>query len=91
LNGLFAFKKFAAELYVSASDLLVISERKDYSRYTGFGNGFGDDVIISGEGEDQNRGDVRNGEGSGEDIIVSGSRDDSNGGNEGSDIFVCGG
>jgi Ca2+-binding RTX toxin-like protein len=57
------------------------------------GDGSGDDIIVSGEGEDFNNGDVLpgNGTGSGDDIIVSGEGDDGNTGSGGRDIFACGG
>ena len=46
----------------------------------GFGDGSGDDVIISGEGEggDTNFGDTVQGDGSGDDVIISGEGHDSN-------------
>jgi Ca2+-binding RTX toxin-like protein len=58
------------------------------------GDGSGNDVIVSGEGDDSNFGDAVpafGGTGSGDDVIISGEDDDSNTGNEGRDIFVCGG
>jgi Ca2+-binding RTX toxin-like protein len=50
----------------------------------------GDDIIVSGEGDDLNFGDTVLGNGSGNDIIVSGEGDDTNTGNGGADIFACG-
>jgi Ca2+-binding RTX toxin-like protein len=51
----------------------------------------GDDLIDSKGGNDVNFGDIIEGDGSGDDVIVSGEDDDTNTGNEGRDIFVCGG
>jgi Ca2+-binding RTX toxin-like protein len=54
-------------------------------------DGFGNDIIVSGEREDTNEGDASILEdSSGNDIIVSGEDDDTNSGSEGSNIFVCG-
>jgi Ca2+-binding RTX toxin-like protein len=57
---------------------------------TVIGDGSGDDVILSGEGNDENVGDTHNGQGSGNDIIVSGEGDGQSTGNAGRDIFFCG-
>ena len=53
-------------------------------------DGSGDDVIVSGEGEDDNEGDTLSGDGYGDDVIVSGEERDFNSGNGGADIFACG-
>ena len=55
-----------------------------------FGDGFGDDVIASGDGDDSNLGDVRTGEGSGNDTIASGKGDEQSNGNGGNDNIVGG-
>jgi Ca2+-binding RTX toxin-like protein len=50
----------------------------------------GDDILLSGEGNDFNLGDTFRGQGSGNDVILSGDGDDQSTGNGGRDIFVCG-
>jgi hypothetical protein len=45
---------------------------------TVIGDGSGEDVILSGEGNDANIGDTQSGDGSGNDIIASGDGDDVN-------------
>lgn len=54
-------------------------------------SGFGDDLIVSGDGDDSNLGDAVFGDGSGDDIIISGDGDDFGTGSGGADIFICGG
>jgi Ca2+-binding RTX toxin-like protein len=57
------------------------------------GDGSGNDIIASGEGNDENYGDAdpeSGGTGSGDDVIISGEQDDTNTGNGGRDIFACG-
>jgi Ca2+-binding RTX toxin-like protein len=62
------------------------------------GNGFGDDVIVSGGGDDFNVGDTDVSDGSGDDIIVSGEGNDENygdanpefGDGSGNDVIVSG-
>ena len=58
--------------------------------------GSGDDIIVSGEGDDDNEGDTLDGTGSGNDVIISGEGSDNNGGDavdgqgSGDDVIVSG-
>jgi Ca2+-binding RTX toxin-like protein len=77
------------------ADLIDSKGGDDYNiGDTQFGDGSGNDVIVSGEGNDFNQGDAGitvGSHGSGGDIINSGEGNDGNSGDGGADIFSCGG